>query len=711
MKPPLIFLALLTLHTSLLSSDPRDSHTDWRVYNGDLKGTKYSALDQVNRSNVDQLELAWRYHVGDHKDTLRSTLQCNPIVVDGTLYLTTAGQKVVALDAATGIEQWKFDPHSGSETLGYSRGLLYWENGDDKRIFSGAGNHYYALDARTGQPIESFGTAGRIDLRENLDTDGILRSYSSRAPGVVYKDILILGGSVGEGPSQAAPGHIRGFDVRTGERKWIFHTVPHPGEFGYETWSPNSYKRNGGANAWAGLTLDSERGIVFLGTGAASYDGYGGDRVGDNLFANCVLALDAETGERVWHFQTTRHDIWDYDLPAPPVLITLERDGETIDAVAQVSKMTLLFVLDRETGEPVFGVEERPVPQSIIPGEQTSPTQPFPLKPAPYGLISFTLDDVTDLSKESRDAVLEMLKEFELGHLYRPPGFKKMVVIPQFNGGSEWPGPGFDPETNLLYVNVSNEAEWTSMKKAEEKGEIPLWKLGSEIYQGVCSNCHGLDDTGKVPGMTLPALRTVKERLSQDEVRAILKEGRGSMPSFAAYQDVEIESLLAFLFRDRDEETIQAEDVALTWRNDIPYVHTGHRDFHDPFGYPINKRPWGQLHAIDMNTGDFVWSVPLGTYPALEAQGLPETGTFNIGGPMVTAGGLVFIGATKDERFRAFDKATGETLWEYQLDAAGYATPATFQIDGRQYIVIAGGGGSKLQTPPGDSYYCFALPD
>jgi len=707
---------LLTGYSKLLAEkvvdtkDLRNSFQEWRVYNGDLKGTKYSKLDHINRSNVNQLELLWRYRVDDKQETLLSTIQCNPIMVNGVLYGTTPGQKVFALDAQTGKELWRFDPHIGKSYVGYTRGLLYWEDGDDKRIYSGATDYYYAINAETGALVTSFGLDGRIDLREHLDTDGILRYYSSRTPGVVYKDILILGGAVGEGPSQAAPGHIRGFDIRTGERKWIFHTIPHPGEFGYETWGPESYKYNGGANAWGGFTLDTERGIVFMGTGAGSYDAYGGDRPGDNLFANCILALNAETGERIWHFQTTHHDIWDFDLPAPPVLIKLRKDGKEMDAVAQISKMALLFVLDRETGEPIYGVEEKPVPPSEVPGEKTSPTQPFPIKPAPYGMTRFSLKDVTDLTPESREYVLEMLKEFEYGEMYTPPGFNKLVMLPQFNGGSEWPGPGFDPETNYLYVNVSNEAEWTATKKAQEKKEMPLWELGEDIYQGLCSNCHGLDDTGKVPGMKLLALRTVKDRLSLEEVYRLINEGRGTMPSFGEFHEMEKQGILAFLFRDRDKKIVKTKDVAMTWRNNVKYVGIGHKDMHDQFGYPINKRPWGQLHAIDMNTGDFVWSKALGTYPALEEQGFEDTGTFNIGGPMVTAGGLVFIGATKDERFRAFDKATGEILWTYQLDAAGYATPATYELNGRQYVVIAGGGGSKLQTRPGDSFYCFALP-
>ena len=689
--------------------DPRNSYKEWRVYNGDLKGNKYSKLDQINRSNVDQLELVWRYRVDDMKPGKRSTIQCNPIMVDGVLYLTTPGLKVVAVKAATGREIWRFDPYAGSSGAGDLRGLLYWEDGDDRRIFHGAGDYYYCLDAITGEPIKSFGIEGRLDLRLEIDHDGILRRFSSRAPGVVYKDLLIMSGSVGEGPDQGNPGHIRAFNVRTGERTWIFHSVPLPGEFGYETWSPDSYKVNGGANSWAGLTLDLERGIVFAGTGSASYDHYGGNRIGDNLFANCVLALDAYTGERIWHFQAVHHDIWDYDLPTPPTLIKLVKDGKELDAVAQPTKLGHLFVLKRETGEPIFGVEERPVPASTIPGEMTSPTQPFPLKPLPYAVQGFTLDDVTDLSDESRSYVLELLKDFELGRVFAPAGFEKQVIMPQFNGGSEWPGAGFDPETNILYINNSNEAEWWSMEEANREKEISLPALGEKIYQAICSNCHGLDDPGKVPGMELPALRSVKDRLTREEVLKIINEGRGSMPSFAPFKDFEKESILAFLFNDNEDVILETENLSFAWSGNIPYVATGHRDLHDQFGYPINKRPWGQLHAIDMNTGDFVWSATLGTYRDLEAKGYPDTGTFNIGGPMVTAGGLVFIGATKDERFRAFDKATGKVLWEYQLDAAGYATPATYAINGRQYVVIAGGGGSKLQTRSGDSYYCFAL--
>ncbi len=684
---------------------------DWRRYNGDWGGAKYSALNQINRTNVQELELVWRFRVDDFVEGRNTAIQFNPLMVNGVLYLVTVGQKIVAMKPDTAKKIWEFDPYEESGATGKTRAIVHWEDGNDERLFYGVANKYLCIDAKTGVLVESFGDQGRLDLTQNLDHDGIVRRFDSRGPAVIYNDLLIIGGSVGEGPGQANPGHIRAFDVRTGERKWIFHTVPHPGEYGYDTWSPESYKYVGGANAWGGITLDEERGMVFMGTGSATYDHWGGNRIGDNLFANCVLALDAETGERIWHYQTVHHDLWDYDLPTPPTLITLTKDGREIDAVAQPSKMGHLFVLDRETGEPIFGVEERPVPPSEIPGEVAAPTQPFPIKPVAYTDQDFTLDDVTDLSPESRAYVLEQLKDFKLGPIFTPPGFEKLVMSPQFNGGSEWPGAAFDPADNTLYINSSNEAEWISMREAKMEDELAMPELGERIYQAICSNCHGLDSGGIINGVEFPALRTVKERLSREEVMKIITEGRGQMPSWASFLELEREAILAFLFDDRHDEMIETENVQFTWTGDIPYLSTGHHDFHDQDGYPINKRPWGQLHSIDMNSGDFNWSVPLGTYAELEAQGLPPTGTFNIGGPVVTAGGLVFIGATLDERFRAFDKESGEELWYYQMDGSGYATPSTFMYQGRQYVVIAGGGGSIHQTPSSDSYYCFALPE
>jgi quinoprotein glucose dehydrogenase len=682
---------------------------DWPVYNGDFGGTKYSPLAQINCTNVTSLKPAWIYRCDDMTARPASTIECNPIVIEGTMYLTTTGLKVVALEAVTGKELWRFDPWVGEGGRGVNRGLMFWKSGDDRRIFMPAASYLYALNAKNGSRIKSFGHEGRIDLHDGLDRDVFFLSVGASSPGVVYKDSIIMGSAVGEGPGPAAPGHIRAFDVRTGARKWIFHTIPHPGELGYETWPPEAWKTIGGANSWGGLTLDVARGIVFAATGSPSYDHFGGNRPGQNLFANCVLALNAETGERLWHFQTVHHDLWDYDNPTQPTLVSIEHDGKRIDAVAQSTKVGHLFLLDRLTGKPLFPVEERPVPQSDIPGEKSWPTQPFPTKPPAFGRQRFTEADVTDLSPKARDFVLEQLRKIKTGSVFIPPGLQPSVAIPQFNGGGEWGGVAFDPETRLLYINASNEAEWISMVPSKPREDMTVTELGSLIYGAICSACHGFEKVNNPASPSFTTLKTVKDRVTKQQALDLLKIGRNQMPSFATLSELERNAVISFLFHEKSAEKIPAKDLNLSWAQEIPYVATGHHDFRDDEGFPANKRPWGVLNAIDLDRGEIRWQVPLGTYPKLEARGLAATGTFNIGGPLVTAGGLVFIGAAMDERFHAFDKQTGKLLWEFQMDAGGYATPASFEIKGRQYVVVAAGGGGKPETKPGNAYYCFAL--
>ena len=699
-----ITLSFLGSSLSVIAADPKASLREWQAYHGDYGGSHYSELDQINRANVKRLEVAWTWKSGD----VGATIECNPIVVDGVMFVTTPTLHVAALNAATGELIWRFDPWNGRRGGGLNRGVAYWTDGQgDERIFHSAGDWLYALDAKTGKPVPSFGQNGRILHKSGFDTDVFYLSVGNNTPGMVWKDLLILGSTTGEGPQPTAPGHIRAFDVRTGERKWIFHTIPHPGEFGFETWAEDSWKKVGSANVWSGFTLDHERGIVFMGTGSPANDKWGGNRPGANLFGNSTLALDANTGERVWHFQAVHHDLWDFDLPTPPVLARFERGGRIIDCVVQPTKMGHLFVLDRETGQPLFPVEELPVPPSDIPGEVSYPTQPFP--PAWLRLTKqgFTVDDVTDLNEKARAHVLKDLEEIRPAPMFTPPSLEKKAVLPQFNGGSEWGGAAFDPESNVVIVNTSNEAEWTSMVPARPKDRLSLNELGKHTYQGVCSFCHG---TSSPVNPASPSLETVRERLTRDQVLELMQTGRGQMPSFASFSELEKRAVVAFLFGDGDNEMIEAKDLNLSFANEIPYVMTGHHDWRDPEGFPVNKRPWGQLHAVDLGKGEVKWSVPLGTYPELEKRGLPPTGTFNIGGPVVTKGGLVFIGAAMDERFHAYDKDTGELLWEYQMEFGGYATPSTYEVDGRQYVVIAAGGGGKPGTKRGDLYYCFALP-
>jgi quinoprotein glucose dehydrogenase len=686
MKPRFL-LPVLILGAAISGRGQMPADADWPMHGG-VNNIRYSPLTQINRSNVSRLEVAWTY---DSHDAFKgSEMQSNAVVVDGVLYATTPTLKVIAIDAVTGKEIWKFDPSGGSTSQARFRHRGVTVHTD--RVFVTYRSFLYALDKKNGRPIASFGTDGRIDLREGLDKAAERLSVSASTPGVVFEDLLIIGSSVPE-TLPGSPGHIRAFDVNTGKRRWIFHTIPQPGEFGYDTWPPNAHQLAGGANAWAGVTIDQARGIVFAATGSASFDFYGVTRHGDNLFADCVLALDARTGRRLWHFQGIKHDVWDWDFPAAPSLVTVKRDGRTIDAVAQITKYGYVYVLDRQSGEPLFPVEYRQVPSSSIDGEQLATTQPYPLKPPPFARQGLTEEMLTTRTPAAHADVLARFRKMSKG-FFAPPSFEGTIVFPGFDGGAEWGGAAFDPDSGLLYVN-SNEMPWIVKL-------IP--NNDTSLYNSKCATCHRTDKKGTT---VAPSLERIGERHTREEVAAIIRQGTGRMPAFPDMGARNINDVVEYLFTGHDKGADPAVTSDPSW---LKYRSDGESIFLDPDGYPAITPPWGTLSAIDLNAGTIAWKIPLGEFPELAAKGLRNTGSDNYGGPIVTASGLLFIGATNfDKKFRAFDKLTGKLLWETTLPAAGNATPSTYMRNGRQYVVIVCGGG-KNGAPSGSSVVAFALP-
>jgi len=712
MKKLIYFLCaclFLNLTISCIESNKQRFKTgaNWPVYLGDRNNTHYSPLDQINKQNVHQLQKVWEYNTGDADAKGNSQIQCNPLIIDGVLYGSSPKLKVFALDAATGEEKWSFDPASVTDfSLHVNRGLTYWEEGNDKRIFFTAGPYLFALNADTGFPIQTFGIFGRASLKSKLGAWAQDLYVVSRTPGILFNDLLIMGTALSEG-AIAAPGYIRAYNVKTGIVEWTFRTIPKPGEFGYETWPKDAYKSVGGANCWSGFALDEEREIVFVPTGSASYDFYGGNRIGENLFANSLIALDANTGERIWHFQTVHHDIWDRDLPSPPNLVNVIHNGNEIAAVAQITKSGFVFLFDRESGEPLFPIEELPVQKTDLEGESTWPTQPFPTKPPPFSGQSLTMDNVTDISKESHDYVAGILSNVRTGEQFIPPSREGTIIYPGFDGGGEWGGAAFDANSNILYVNA-NEMAWilTMVDLNPADSENPL-TLGESIYQANCAMCHGPDMLGDKTG-TYPSLKGVTSKYKPEEIEQIVNNGKNFMPGWKHLGEQKIKSVIEYI--SGMKESVDPHSMGLKDNvGVVPFSHTGYNRFFDPFGYPAMKPPWGTLNAIDLNKGEILWQVPLGEFEELTERGIPQTGTENYGGPILTKGGLIFIGASKDEYFRAFNKNTGEEVWKYKLPAGGYATPSSYEVDGKQYIVIACGGG-KMGTKSGDSYIAFSLP-
>ena len=724
-----------------LSKAERQTYQEWKVYGGGKDNIKYSALDQITTANVKNLQVVWTYSSGEASETNRTDMKVNPLIVDGVLYGLNPQLRLFALDAASGKVKWVYDPgqvpvkgrNTGrgdfASSTKISRGVAFYKGSEtDQRIIyaPGGGHALYCVDALTGKLITSFGDNGIVDMHDNLD-EVLERPHdlhiSMTSPGIIYKDLIIVGSRLSEG-AQTPPGHIRAYDVHTGKIRWTFRTIPHPGDPGYESYeNKDAYKYVGGANAWGGLTLDEKRGIVFAGTGSATPDFYGGYRKGNNLFANSTLALDAATGKLLWHFQTVHHDLWDWDHPCTPILAHITRDGKKTDVAIQLTKQGFIFMFDRVSGKPIHPIEEVPVPQSKLMGEKTSPTQPVPTFFKPFVRQVLTEADLfkEGISEESYQDLLSRFRALEHDNMWNPPSTKGTIQNPGLNGGAEWGGPAFDPTTGIMYVN-GNESPWvmpartllTEQSSASQPRQTN-YEVGKALYEANCAGCHGVD---RMAGQTNPALKTYPAlagagvRLDEAGVRSLIATGQGTMPAFPQLGAAQRTAITAYVLdlKDRQKELFAASAQAgLPEYYRLPYREGGFK-FLTKEGYPGVKPPWGHLSAIDLNTGEVIWKQTIGDYPELQAKGI-HAGSENFGAPVVTAGGVVFIAATRDEKIRAFHKTTGELLWEASLPAAGIATPAVYQVNGKQYVVIACGGGGKQRTRSGDQYVAFALPD
>ena len=596
------------------------SAKEWLSYGHDPGGLRFSPLNQINRTNVQQLQRTWTYQVPAFPGGGIVAFENTPLMIDDVLYFAVPTGQAIAVDAETGKQLWVFDPLSGvSEQPNPvpNRGVAYWKknfptahegqkNSVDGRIFYVSSDaRLYALDPATGKPCKDFGKGGSIDLRDGVASAWPKLRYDDTSPPVIYKDLVIVGSEVQEFPSIGPSGAVRAFDVRTGKMVWRFDTVPKPGEIGHDTWEGDDWKDRSGTNAWGPISVDVTHGMVFLPLGSSSYDFYGADRKGKNLFGDSLVALNAATGKLVWYYQLVHHDLWDYDLTAQPVLLTVRRANHEIPAVAEVTKTGFVFVFNRLTGKPLFPIEERPVPQSDLPGEASWPTQPFPVKPPPLATTSVTRDDITTVTPESRKDCLQNFDSALPGRLFNPWGQALKLEIPGTLGGSNWSGGSFDPSSGYLFVNMSNVGS-LGMMEPQPAGSPEAYVWSSK------------------------------------------------------------------------------------WGTYARFWDSNH--------YPCQQPPWGTLSAVNLNTGEIAWRVPLGVVDALEAKGIPKTGIYNIGGSIVTDGGLVFIGATSDHRFRAFDTQTGKELWVTKLESDGHATPLTYlgKKTKKQFVVIAVGPGGNF---------------
>jgi len=718
-------------------------YQEWSVYRGNNAAEQFSSLDQIDTKNVHLLEPAWVFHTGD--TGRKSTIECNPLMVDSTLYVVSPFLHLIALDPATGKQKWRLKPYGEELVGGVSRGLTYFKHPafPNGCVFFSAGHFLFAVDAKTGILLKQFGQEGKIDLNENLVRDPKKLSVALSSPPLIVNNTLIIGSATGEG-YQAAPGHIRAYDAVTGALKWVFRTIPEKGEEGYESWEWQEGVLYGGANNWGGMSAHEVDGVVYVSTGSATYDFYGANRPGKNLFANCIIALDVQTGSKIWHHQTIAHDLWDYDLPCAPTIATIPWKGQNLDVVIQPTKFGEIIVLDRKTGKLLKETDSLAVPPSSMPGEKIYPVQELGQG---YSLVSnrFDTNALTNISPEANAYVRNLVRGYDYRGPFTPPSLEGTIVKPGPRGGILWGGISYDAQNAILYANANEFPMVLAMGEvggAEEGGSKGLnaeAAAGRKLYLSSCANCHGAQRQGI--GSAFPALVGIEKKLTDDRILSIIKNGKGLMPPHAQYTAQEQKSILAFLKSKEQVENAVAEPKEKKVKETVRksdkkqsatafgkrqreeegelkgnererrFVMKGFKLLTDEEGYPGSLPPWGTLNAMDLRTGKILWKVPLGFYPELKKRGIPETGTMNYGGAVATAGGLVFVGATADECFRAYDAKTGKELWRFQLPAGAYAVPAVYMINGKQYVVIAAGGGNRMGTPSGDSFYAFALPD
>jgi quinoprotein glucose dehydrogenase len=712
----LFLLGCLLLRSGSLL--PAQTHNTWSEYAGGADSAQYSALGQINRSNVKQLKVAWTYRTGDTNKYL-----FNPVVVDNTMYVLAKNNSIVAINAQTGKELWTHatDPKT---TLITNRGINYWESKDrtERRLLYASDNQLRAIDAQTGKSILSFGKNGCVDLREGLGRNpNDLALVQSTTPGRIFENLIILGSATNQ-EYQSAPGDIRAYDVRTGQLAWTFHTIPHAGELGYDTWPTDAWKTVGGANAWSELTVDEKRGIVYVPTGSPKYNFYGANRKGANLFGDCLLALDARTGKRIWHFQMIHHDIWDYDNATAPKLLTLRHNGRMIDAVVQVGKEGFVWVFNRETGAPFWPIEERPVPKSDMPGEETWPTQPFPTKPPPFARQKFTADDLSPFiaDPQERARLRDEIQSARNEGMFTPPGLRNTVEMPGNNGGANFGGAAVDPQTGYLYVVSKDLPAMLKLERSETRqasaNASPEAK-GQLVFAANCRVCHGADLNGNPPAV--PSLADVASRLHADQIRQVVKQGRNQMPAFPQLTDADVSHLVSYLAHPAkapvaNENAPTSDPASIQYKSGFGFMFTSS-------GLPAIAPPWTSLTAYDLNEGTIKWKIPLGEVPELAAKGFKDTGShFPKVGPVVTAGGLIFTG-TRDRKVRALDASTGKVLWEAELDTGLEGMPAVYEANGREYIVFCAAaqatththnvpGHPASQAPIPGAYVAFALP-